>query len=972
MKKYLNKDGVLGYPEAMKQQPFCCWRWEKQNGRMTKVPYDPKTGYRAKTDTPDTFGTMDEAMDALQRGRYSGIGFNISEGGPVHARVGCIDHDHCVDNGVVKESVLPALDMLPGAVVEISPSGTGLHQFFIVPDGFAFDKDVYYVNNRKGGKEIYLPGVTNHFMTLTGDVYRTGNMVVTADQLQAFLDTYMKRKTLMKVAVHVPEGGSVLSDEEVRYKLSAEPDKKFFDMYEGNWEEYGADENWSQSDADMAVLMKLAFWCRGDIEQMDRLFRESGLMRDKWDRGLSGSTYGVVSMTNAINRCSAFYDPDHNRIPAAEDFEDVDADGSGESVDNDAFTEEDFSITEDGSDDHTGVRSEEEGCVVSADEDICTAEDKGDEDHSGDDNHSSSDSEECSKTNGEKDDGCGGGSLDERLELLLASAPSTDDLYRPENLLLAAYARISRPADYEKLRSFAQKNKMSMKLYEQSVKEKEAKVREKQQERLERQRIQAAEYHSGKEMPDFIYYNRRVDCLMVDPSLLAIHVKDNLHYILVQDSLRDTRTKYVYEDGVYTVCSDERFRGYIKRFIEDFDPALVRMKDVDEAFRNISAGLKAVPFDRLNADEDIINFRNGLLRLSTMELLPHSPEVLSTIQLNCEWTGADAPTPCFDSYLARLTDFDWDTQKILLQFIGTALSNVPGYRYKKALFLCGEGDTGKSQLKVLTEMLLGPNNHASVDLPDLESQFGASMIYGKRLVGTADMTFLTVRELKMFKTVTGGDHIKVEFKGKTGFSYRYGGLLWFCSNKPPRFGGDNGTWVYKRIILISCNNVVAEEDQDHSLIEKLYAERGGIVYKAIMALKETIDNGYRFSESEEIRNARDEYRYENSSVYQFIKDCMNERKNPGSVPKGDNATISMVYRVYMKYCKFSNNGYAVPIGEFKQGYADYLGLPLEKAVVRRGKGMYLAYHEMTEEACVNLLPSDAEVHRDLIFGRSVG
>ena len=765
-------------------------------------------------------------------------------------------------------------------------------------------------------------------MTVTGEVFRNGTMVVTAEQLQAFLDTYMKRKTLMKVAVSVPEGGSILADEEVLYKLAAEPDKKFIDMYRGNWEEYGTGDDWSHSDADQTVLMKLAFYSRGDMGQMDRLFRESGLMRDKWDRELAGSTYGVVSMTNAINRCAAFYDPDHNHVPASEDFSNLEEGDHEGAVDNDLFLPKDFSVDDE------------------------------DEDHK-DEEEAEPNGEEALTLN-----------LDERLDQLLLSSPSVDDLYTPGNLLLSAYARINRPADYEKIRSIVQKNKMSMKLYEQSVKEKEAEVRKKQQERLERQKIQAAEYHSGKEMPDFIYYNRRIDCLMVDPALLAIYVKDNLHFILVQDSLRDTRTKYVYEDGVYNFCSDERFRGYIKQFIEDFDPSLVRMKDVDEAFRNISAGLTAIPFDRLNNDEDVINFRNGLLRLSTMELEPHSPEILSTIQLNCDWTGKDEHTPCFDAYLATLTDFDWETQKLLLQFIGAALSNVAGYRYKKALFLCGEGDTGKSQLKILTEKLLGPNNHASVDLPDLESQFGASMIYGKRLVGTADMTFVTVRELKMFKTVTGGDYIKVEFKGKTGFSYRYNGLVWFCSNKPPKFGGDNGPWVYKRIILINCNNVIAEEAQDHDLIEKLYAERDGIIFKAIMALKETIDNGYRFSESERIKTARDQYRNENSSVCQFIEDCMTKREKPGSVSKGDNATLTMVYRVYMKYCKFSNNGYAVPIGEFKQGYADYLGKPLDQAVIRRGKGMYLAFHEPTEEAYANLLPSDSEVHRDLVFARS--
>ena len=917
MKKYLNRDGVLGYPDAIKEQPFCCWRWEKQNGRETKVPYDPHTGYKARTDTPETFGTMDEAMDVLYRNRYSGIGFNITEGGPERARVGCIDHDHCIEDGVVKESALAALDMLPNAIVEISPSGTGLHQFFLVPDGFVFGKDIYYVNNRKGGKEIYLPGVTNHFMTVTGEVFRNGTMEVTAEQLQAFLDTYMKRKTLMKVAVSVPEGGSILSDEEVLQKLASEPDKKFIDMYEGNWEPYGADENWTHSDADMTVLMKLAFYCRGDMGQMDRLFRASGLMRDKWDRGLAGSTYGVVSISNAINHCSAFYDPAYNRVPAAEDFADEaqDDDVSVTDIAEEDFVEKEPSVNEEAAEESQN-------------------------------------------------------SLDERLDAYLSSAPGMNEMYTEENIMLAAYARVTRPADYERLRTIAQKNKMSLRRWEQEIRVKEADVRKKQEERLEQERIRAAERLHGT-MPEFICYSRRNGCFMVDATLLAMHVKENLHFILVQDSLRDMRTKYVYENGVYTLCSDERFRGYIKRFIEDYDPTLVRMKDVDEAFRNISAGLTAIPYTALNTDESVINFKNGLLRLSTMELEPHTPEVLSTIQLDFEWNGTDAQTPVFDSYLAMLSDFDWDTQKLLLQFIGAALSNVRGYRYKKALFLCGEGDTGKSQLKVLTERLLGPDNHAAVDLPDLESQFGSSMIYGKRLVGTADMTFVTVRELKMFKTVTGGDYIKVEFKGRTGFSYRYNGLLWFCSNKPPKFGGDNGPWVYKRIILINCNNVIAEADQDHNLIDKLYAERAGIVYKAIMALKETIDNGYRFTEPESVIDARNRYRSENSSVYQFIEDAMTEREKPGSVPKGDNATLTMVYRIYMKWCKYNNSGYSVPLGDFKQTYADYNGMPLEKAVIRRGKGMYLANHEPTEEAYANLLPSDAEVHRDLMFGRSV-
>ena len=54
----------------------------------------------------------------------------------------------------------------------------------------------------------------------------------------------------------------------------------FTQLWSGDWQgRYG-----SQSEADLALCSLLAFWCIGDAERVDALFRQSGLYRQKWER----------------------------------------------------------------------------------------------------------------------------------------------------------------------------------------------------------------------------------------------------------------------------------------------------------------------------------------------------------------------------------------------------------------------------------------------------------------------------------------------------------------------------------------------------------------------------------------------------------------------------------------------------------------------------------------------------------------
>jgi len=82
----------------------------------------------------------------------------------------------------------------------------------------------------------------------------------------------------------------------------------------------------SQSEADMGLCFFLGFWTGGDPERMNRLFRDSGLYREKWDRRHygNGAKYGAVCVARTLLKLDDYYSP-----PSADSGED---DGSNQWV----------------------------------------------------------------------------------------------------------------------------------------------------------------------------------------------------------------------------------------------------------------------------------------------------------------------------------------------------------------------------------------------------------------------------------------------------------------------------------------------------------------------------------------------------------------------------------------------------------------------------------------------------------------
>jgi putative DNA primase/helicase len=743
--------------ELKDKKIWVCWNWGTRKGKKTKVPisaYGTETG----TDEPHahTWVTYDEAVKATKENGYSGVGFVIPEG------YFFLDIDGKELDDPYVQLLLKRFD----SYAERSVSGTGYHIYgkcdkdkiptYIDKDGKLRLDRQFYQKNPHNKTELYCGGLTNRFAVYTGDVICDKPLKDCTDALLTTLDKDMRRKPKQKYSRK--RDGDSDGDKELfdivcnlRKQKNGEKFKKLYDN--GDFSDYG-----SQSEADLALCAMIAFRTGNDPEMIDKVFRASALMRDKWNR----DDYREATIEKGVKACGGTF------------------------------------------------------------------------------------------------------------------------------------------------------------------------------------------YKTKMPHPYFIRFNEETGQPYIVVPLLAKYTREHLDYILVRDSGKQGLLKYVYRDGVYRLYSSDMMMGVIKQYIADYDEELVNMSKVSQALQHITTDLNYIGQDELNANENLINFQNGLLRVTDTDLtlIPHTPNVYSTIQIPCRWTGKPSPTPVFDSYMNTLTDGDKAVYRLLLEFIGACISNIRGWRLKKALFLVGDGDTGKSQLKSLVERLLGKGNFVGIDLKEIEARFGTGVIYGTRLAGSSDMSFLSVDELKTFKKLTGGDSVFAELKGMQGFEYTYSGLLWFCMNRLPKFGGDNGQWVYDRIMVISCPNVIPKERQDKTLIDKMYAERDGIIYKAVRALQTVIKNGYRFSEPESVTKARETYQSENSTVITFFEECM----CPWPDSKiNHHCTTGRIYRVYQAWCRENNNGFSRTAKEFREELAAHLGGTYQDITVRQKGNTYYREYGLSDE-----------------------
>ena len=304
-------------PAALiERDQWVCWRSHERNGNPTKVPIVPGTTQFASTTDPDTWRRFQTARDAVQTTEMAGLGFVFTADDPL---IG-IDLDDCRDpeTGEPTEwakTIIAQLD----SYTEVSPSGTGYHVLVTgtLPEG----------RNRAGKLEVY---DRSRFFTVTGDHVADTPRAVheRTDAIETVHDTELRDTASASDSdpattptdsqpapndqpsgtshATAPDAAAVPDEELLERAQTAANGEKFTRLWTGTTSGYE-----SHSEADLALCRLLAFWTDGDPQRVDRLFRRSGLMRDKWDavHYADGSTYGAKTVERAIAHTDEGYTP---------------------------------------------------------------------------------------------------------------------------------------------------------------------------------------------------------------------------------------------------------------------------------------------------------------------------------------------------------------------------------------------------------------------------------------------------------------------------------------------------------------------------------------------------------------------------------------------------------------------------------------------------------------------------------------
>ena len=368
---------------------------------------------------------------------------------------------------------------------------------------------------------------------------------------------------------------------------------------------------------------------------------------------------------------------------------------------------------------------------------------------------------------------------------------------------------------------------------------------------------------------------------------------------------------HVYRDGIYVSGYK-----YIENAMQKMLPSL-RATHRTETLKYLEV-MNPDETD-VEADAKYIAFRNGILNIYTMELIPFSPDYIITNKIPWDY-NENAYSEILDQALDQWSCHDQEIRSILEECVGYCF-----YRknhLQKSFILTGEGANGKSTFLDMLKALLTLKNYSALDLCELDDKFSTIMMSGKLANIGDDISgdFLQGKTLSIFRKVVTGNDIKAENKGVDAYTIKPTAKLFFSANNIPRMASKGIYAVKRRLVIIPFNAKFESKLEDGSdnpeyddlLGEKLkdQAVMEYLILLGVQGLKRALKNK-SFTQSNKVEKELEEFEKDNDPVAQWLEGLKSDDEGDETII--DYLTREYLETIYLSYSDFCQRNNCRPL-----------------------------------------------------------
>lgn len=292
-------------------------------------------------------------------------------------------------------------------------------------------------------------------------------------------------------------------------------------------------------------------------------------------------------------------------------------------------------------------------------------------------------------------------------------------------------------------------------------------------------------------------------------------------------------TVAVFSGGKYHSGESKHFNASVVALLGEYfrDTYLRTVHELAVSLLRTTGRVIPVRPDRL-----LVNVRNGLLDPVTLTLLPHDPGFLALFQFDVEWDPT-ASCPVYEKWIEQVLP---GRAEELEDAIAPMLN--PLVTPSKAVFLYGPSKSGKSTYGRLLAAVVGKESTSSVTLHQLsDDRFAAANLYGKALNLSMDLPSRDVRDLSLFKMITGDDPVQANRKYGSQFSFTSTALTMFSANEVPAVSETSKAWTARVAPFSFANSFIGAEDP--GIEEAMMRELPGIFRRWVIALQKHLARG---------------------------------------------------------------------------------------------------------------------------------